>query len=120
MNERPVIHGDGSQAYDFIHVEDVARCNILAAKSAATDEFFNVGKGEKTTINELVNKLLNLTGSKLKPEYLPMEHIFVTHRLGCTKKATELLGFTAEKKLDDGLQSVVQWRNADRQTSRAA
>jgi UDP-glucose 4-epimerase len=119
-NERPIIHGDGSQAYDFIHVEDVARCNILALKSAATDEFFNVGKGEKTTINELVNKLLTLTGSKLKPEYLPQEHIFVTHRLGCTKKATELLGFTATKDLDEGLQSVVQWRNADRRVSAAA
>ena len=48
--EPPVIFGDGSQAYDFIHVEDVARANILAMKSDATDDVFNVGTGVKTTI----------------------------------------------------------------------
>ncbi len=84
--QAPVIHGDGSQAYDFVHVSDVARCNILAMKAQCTDEFFNVGAGTKTTINELVQKLLKLTGSKLQPEYHPQEHIFVTHRLGRPKR----------------------------------
>ena len=45
--EAPVIHGDGSQAYDFVHVTDVARANILALKSSASDEFFNVGSGNQ-------------------------------------------------------------------------
>ena len=48
----PLIFGDGSQSYDFIHVHDVARANILALKSNATDEFFNIGMGAKTSINE--------------------------------------------------------------------
>ena len=102
--KRPVIHGDGSQAYDFVHVEDVAHCNVLAMKSEVSDQFFNVGKGTKTTINELVQKLLKITGSKLQPEYLPQEHIFVTHRLGSTDKAEKLLGFKATKDLDEGLR----------------
>jgi UDP-glucose 4-epimerase len=106
----PVIFGDGSQAYDFVHVSDVARANVLALKSDATDDFFNVGKGVKTTINELVSKLLHLTGSPLKPEYRPQEQMFVTHRLGSTEKAKKLIGFEAQITLDDGLQSVVQWR----------
>lgn len=120
QGQPPVIHGDGSQAYDFIHVEDVARCNILAMKNNVTDEFFNVGKGTKTTINELVQKLLAITGSKLKPEYHPQEHIFVTHRLGSTDKAEKLLGFKATKDLDDGLRSVVAWRRQDQQVRPAA
>ena len=111
--KRPVIHGDGSQAYDFVHVEDVARCNILAMKSNASDEFFNVGKGTKTTINELVQKLLAITGSKLQPEYHAQEHIFVSNRLGSTDKAEKLLGFKAVKDLDAGLKSVVAWRQQD-------
>jgi UDP-glucose 4-epimerase len=115
--KRPVIHGDGSQAYDFVHVEDVARCNILAMKAQCTDEFFNVGKGTKTTINELVQKLLAITGSKLQPEYLPQEHIFVTHRLGSTDKAEKLLGFKALKDLDNGLKSVVEWRKRDQSST---
>ena len=112
--KRPVIHGDGSQAYDFVHVEDVARCNILALKAThVTDEFFNVGRGAKTTINELVVKLLKLTGSRLEPEYHAQEHIFVSNRLGSTDKAEKLLGFKAAKDLDEGLKSVVEWRQRD-------
>ncbi|MBI4539314.1 MAG: NAD-dependent epimerase/dehydratase family protein [Gemmatimonadetes bacterium] len=109
----PVIFGDGSQAYDFIHVSDVARANILAAKSDATDEFFNVGTGQKTTIRELVGMLLELTGSDLQPEYRPETTAFVTHRLADTVKAEKMLGFSAEVGLDEGLRSVIEWRRQD-------
>jgi nucleoside-diphosphate-sugar epimerase len=78
-----------------------------------TDEFFNVGTGTKTTINELVHKLLKISGSTVQPEYHPQEHIFVTHRLGSTHKAEKLLGFKAVKDLDEGLRSVVAWRRQD-------
>ncbi|MDQ3918805.1 MAG: NAD-dependent epimerase/dehydratase family protein, partial [Acidobacteriota bacterium] len=111
----PVVFGDGSQAYDFVHVEDVARANLLALKSDATDEFFNVGMGVKTTINELVEMLLELTGSDLKPEYRPQEQMFVTHRVGSTEKAERLLGFRARIQLEEGLRSVVEWRQQDQQ-----
>jgi UDP-glucose 4-epimerase len=107
--ERPVVFGDGSQAYDFVHVEDVARANVLALQSDSADELFNVGCGVKTTINELVTRLLALTGSPLTPEYRPQEQMFVTHRVGSTEKAARLLGFTARVPLEDGLRSVVEW-----------
>lgn len=107
--EAPVIFGDGSQAYDFIHVEDVARANILAMKSEAADACFNVGCGVKTTITDLVQRLLQLSGSRLTPEYRPQEQMFVTHRVGSTAKASDLLGFTAAVTLDEGLRSVVEW-----------
>ena len=111
----PVIFGDGSQAYDFVHVEDVARANILALKSDATDQFFNVGMGVKTTIDELVQMLLEITGSDLKPEYRPQEQMFVTHRVGSTEKAEQALGFRARIQLEEGLRSVVDWRRQDQQ-----
>lgn len=109
----PIIFGDGSQSYDFIHVHDVARANILALKSEATDEFFNVGKGVKTSINELVQMLLEITGADLQPEYHPQAEMFVMHRVGSTEKAEEMLGFRAQIPLDDGLRSVVEWRKQD-------
>jgi UDP-glucose 4-epimerase len=111
----PIIFGDGTQAYDFIHVDDVARANILALKADATDEFFNVGMGVKTTIDELVRMLLEITGSDLKPEYRPEEQMFVTHRVGSTEKAATLLGFRARVQLKEGLRSVVEWRRQDQQ-----
>lgn len=112
--EAPQIFGDGSQAYDFIHVSDVARANILALKSDATDVNLNVGTGVKATIRELVDTLLEITGSDLRPEYLPQEQMFVTHRVGSTELAEELTGFRAEIPYLDGLRSVVEWRVADR------
>jgi UDP-glucose 4-epimerase len=110
----PVIFGDGSQAYDFVHVGDVARANILALQSEATDEFFNIGIGVKTTIRELVERILEITGSSLEPEYRPQEQMFVTHRVGSTEKAERLLGFRATTPLDEGLRSVVDWRQSDK------
>lgn len=111
--EPPVIFGDGSQAYDFVHVSDVARANILALQADATDEFFNIGIGVKTTIRELVDDLLEITDSKLEPEYRPQEQMFVTHRVGSTEKAEELIGFRAAIPLEEGLRSVVEWRRAE-------
>jgi UDP-glucose 4-epimerase len=115
----PIIFGDGSQAYDFIHVSDVARANILALKSDATDEFFNIGMGVKTTIRELVDMLLELTGSTLTPEYRPQEQMFVTHRVGSTEKAERLLDFRATVPLLDGLRSVIEWRKVDQDRAHA-
>ena len=69
--ERPVIFGDGSQVYDFIYVEDAAVANVLAMQADCVDEFFNVGMGLGTSINELVLQLIELTGSSITPEYNP-------------------------------------------------
>jgi UDP-glucose 4-epimerase len=111
--QAPVIFGDGSQAYDFVHVADVARANILSLKSDATDVNLNVGTGIKTTIKTLVDTLLEVTGSDVEPEYRPGEHMFVTHRVGSTEEAERLTGFQAAIPYEDGLRSVVEWRQQD-------
>jgi UDP-glucose 4-epimerase len=116
--ERPTIFGDGTQVFDFVHVRDVARANILAMSAPATDDFFNIGMGIRTSIRELVDMLLEITGSDLVPEYRPSEQMFVTHRVGSTEKAERDLGFRAEVPLEEGLRSVVEWRRG--RTSRAA
>ncbi len=115
--ERPVIFGDGSQAYDFVHVDDVARANILAMKSGATDVNLNVGTGVKTSIKELVDVLLEETGTAIEPEYRAEEQMFVTHRVGATELAEQLLGFRAERPCRDGLRSVIEWRRSDQRRS---
>jgi len=108
--QRPLIFGDGSQMYDFIYVEDVAEANILGMKADCSDEFFNIGMGIGTTINELVDMLLELTGSDLTAKYLPQEQSFVTYRIGSIEKAVQMLGFSARTPLVDGLKKIVEWR----------
>lgn len=109
----PIIFGDGCQVYDFIYVEDVAEANILGMKTECADEFFNIGMGAGTTINELVEYLLELTGSRLSPEYRPQEQSFVTHRIGSMDKAKRLLGFEAKTPLREGLSRLVKWRKRE-------
>lgn len=115
--EQPVIFGDGSQAYDFVHVGDVARANILAMKSDATDVSLNVGTGVKTSIKELVDVLLDETGAEIEPEYRADEQMFVTHRVGATELAEELIGYRAELPYREGLRSVIEWRRSDQRRS---
>jgi nucleoside-diphosphate-sugar epimerase len=112
-DQPPLIYGDGSHTYDFVHVEDVARANVLSLKAEATDTFFNIGTGVPTTIQELVDTLLEITRSGIAPEYRPQEEVFVTNRVGSTELAERLLGFRAEVDLRRGLESVVDWRRAD-------
>jgi UDP-glucose 4-epimerase len=110
----PIVFGDGSQVFDFVHVNDVARANLQALLAPATDEFYNIGMGVRTSIRELVDELLRITGSNLEPEYRPQEQMFVTHRVGSTEKAARDLGFIASMPLADGLRSVVEWRSHQR------
>ena len=113
-NEPPVINGDGSQAYDFIDVEDVGRCNVLALQSDATDEFYNVGTGIQTSIRELCNTILDLKQSKLEVTYNPYSaddaRRMVQNRIGCPKKAQRDLNFTYQYDLRTGLQRLIDWR----------
>jgi UDP-glucose 4-epimerase len=108
--QRPIVFGDGSQTYDFIYVTDVARANVLAAKSDATDCCYNVGRGVGTTVRDLVGELLRLTGSRLEIEYQPAGQTFVTHRIGSVDSAKRDLGFEAQIDLTQGLQDLIEWR----------
>jgi UDP-glucose 4-epimerase len=106
----PVIFGDGLQTMDFIHVQDIARANILAAKSAVSDEVFNVASGTETSLSDLATRLLRIMGSSLTPQFEPPRKVNpVPRRLASTEKATRLLGFNAQIGLDEGLATVVDW-----------
>ncbi|GMU52408.1 MAG: UDP-glucose 4-epimerase [Candidatus Xenobia bacterium] len=109
----PLIHGDGSQTYDFIYVEDAARANLLAMQAECSDVFLNVGSGQGTSLNELVARLLELTGSPLEPQYQPQTQSLVTQRVGSTELAERLLGFRASTPLAEGLERVLAWRRVE-------
>lgn len=113
-NETPVINGDGSQAYDFVYVEDVAQANIDALESKVDCGFYNVGTEVQTTIRELCETILRLKKSDLKVKYQPYAaddaRQFVKNRIGSAKKATQDLGFTYQYNLEQGLQKLIDWR----------
>ena len=113
-NDPPTINGDGTQAYDFVTVQDTARCNILAMESEVNDEFYNVGTGVQTSIKELCDLILELRSSDLTVTYNPYSaedaRQFVQNRIGSPDKATRDLKFTFQDSLEDGLLSLIDWR----------
>lgn len=111
----PVVYGDGSQAYDFIYVGDCAAANVCSMKADTTDSFYNVGTGIKTTIQELAEMILEVTGSHLKIQYEPGGTTFVKNRVGCPKKATSEIGFTAKAELREGIKNLIEWRNTHKE-----
>jgi UDP-glucose 4-epimerase len=110
--EKPVIYGDGSQQYDFVAVEDVARANICALKSDATGENYNVGRGIGTSIKELTDLLIRLSAIESEIQYEEAGLTFVTNRIGCPKHAEEQIRFKWSIDLEDGMQRLVDWRRA--------
>lgn len=109
----PVVFGDGTQSYDFVYVKDIARANVAAMRSDASDVALNVATGIRTSINEVVNLLQEICGTALSVEHREAGQVFVTDRLGSPDRARELIGFEADSSLREGLAELVQWR-ADR------
>ena len=113
--EPPIVYGDGSQQYDFVHVVDVARANVLAVQAEVGGRCYNVGRGVGTTIKELTELLLRLTGSKLGIQYEPAGLTFVTNRIGCPRRAEQDLGYRWTIDLEEGMRSLIAWRRQNRQ-----
>jgi UDP-glucose 4-epimerase len=114
--EGPTILGDGTEAFDFVAVEDCARANICAMKAAPTDRFYNIGTGKRTALKEIAERLLALTGSNQPIKYAPRSQAtLVRNRIGSPKRAAAEIKFEAGIPLDDGLRRLIAWRAAHKQ-----
>jgi UDP-glucose 4-epimerase len=115
----PIIFGDGSQTMDMIHVRDVARANILAATSDASDVALNVGSGTETSLRELAGILARVMGA---PELMPVHEAErsvnpVPRRLADVTAARDAIGFEAQLPLDDGMRELVAWWRSETEQS---
>jgi UDP-glucose 4-epimerase len=111
-DEPLTLYGDGTQAYDFVYVGDCAEANVCAMRADAVGHAYNVGTGIRTSIGELAQALLALTGSDVGIRYLPEGVTYVRNRIGSTDRAREDLGFEARVGLEDGLRALIEWRQA--------
>jgi UDP-glucose 4-epimerase len=109
--ESPTILGDGSEAFDFVAVEDCGLANICAMKADATDQNYNVGTGKRTSLKELAELLLEITGCDKPINYAPRSQAtLVKNRIGDPRRASEEIGFTATIDLREGLKRLIEWR----------
>ncbi len=109
-NKAPVIHGDGSTSMDFIFVKDVAAANVKALLSEVTDENFNIGYSRETSLKELLELMINVNNSKIKPVFTEGNSVNpVSRRLADNSKAKKLINFTPVTKLEKGLKELSEW-----------
>lgn len=109
--EGPTILGDGSEAFDFVAVQDCGMANVCAMKANVVDRFYNVGTGRRTSLKELAQMLIELNGSKKSIQYAPRSQAtLVRNRIGSPKRAKDEIGFEAQIDLQTGLRDLIDWR----------
>ncbi len=110
-NERPVIYGDGEQSRDFTYIGDVVEANARAAETTAgVGRVINFARGERTTLNQLLEAVKVITGrTDVEAEYREPRKGDVRHSLADITRARELLGYTPQVSLEEGLRHTIEW-----------
>ena len=111
----PIVFGDGLQTMDMIHVRDIARANILAAKASATDAVYNVGSETETSLLGLAHELGRaMDRPNLVPEHQPERAVNpVPRRLASGAAAAADLGFRPTIGFPEGIRDLVAWWRAE-------
>lgn len=104
-NKPPVIFGDGEQTRDFTFVKDAVGATILAAESDATG-IFNIGTGERISINKLAALIINLIGNSVEPIHEELRFGDIRHSLADISKAKQF-GCNPKYDLEEGLRETI-------------
>lgn len=108
----PMITGDGSQSFDFVHVTDVAAANVAAMVSEVSGVELNVGSGSEASAREIAERIIRIVGADVEVEFQPEVRVLMTRRVGSSDRARRLLGWEATVSLDEGLRTTVDWIRA--------
>jgi UDP-glucose 4-epimerase len=109
--DSPTIMGDGSEAFDFVAVEDCGLANVCAMQADVVDSFYNVSTGKRTSLKELAEMLIQLTRSNKPIQYAPRSQAtLVRNRIGSPVKASKEIGFASTIDLQEGLKRLIDWR----------
>jgi UDP-glucose 4-epimerase len=103
QNRPPLVYGDGEQTRDFIYIADAVRFFVAALEGKAKGTY-NVGTGKGTTVNDLVDAMINLTGRKhLKPEHAEARKGDIPHSRADMRTAVKALTIEPNYSLVQGL-----------------
>lgn len=110
-NQSPVINGDGETSRDFTFVENAVQANIkaLLTHDIQQHEVINIAYGQRTTLNQLWQKIEEITGINQPPQYKPERRGDVKHSLADISKAQSLFGYAPGISVIDGLEIAVKW-----------
>lgn len=106
----PTVYGDGEQTRDFTYIENVLHANLLAAKAPkTTGQAVNIACGERVSVNHVIQRINELLGRKVKPQYVPRRKGDVMHSLADISLAEKLIGYQPQIGFDDGLRRAIDY-----------
>lgn len=110
------VHGDGKQSRCFTYIDDTVTGTLLAATVPAGEgKVFNIGNTVETTILELAQTIRELCQSQSEIVFVPYENAFgkgfedARQRVPSIDRAREILGFTPQVPLREGLEKTIRW-----------
>lgn len=115
-NKAPLINGDGTYSRDFTYVANAVQANILALfvdDKNAVNQIYNVACGERTTLRELWNYILEIANKSIKPVHKENRAGDIPHSLADISKAQKLLNYRPEVKIKQGLEKSFNWYSLD-------
>ena len=104
----PIIFGDGSQIRDFIHVNDVAKANLMAMNSKSSNLIVNIGTGNAISILELANMIINTSGLKIDPIFTEALEGDIEKSFADISQAKKHFGWKPKIKLQDWLKEILR------------
>jgi len=107
--EEIVVYGDGTQTRDFTYVDDAVEANILAANNDVVGEVFNAGGGTRISVNELIEKIEDITELRAKVKHMEKQRGDVKDTLADITKITKLLKWASKTKIEEGLKRQIKW-----------
>jgi nucleoside-diphosphate-sugar epimerase len=106
----PIIFGDGEQSRDFTYIENVVQANLLAISAKHLHgEIINIACGKRISLNQLLNILKEIVGSKLSPVYEETRKGDVKHSLADIRKGKEILNYEPKVGVEVGLKKTVEF-----------
>jgi UDP-glucose 4-epimerase len=107
-NRPPIIYGDGGQTRDFTYVKDVVQANVKAMESRANG-VFNVAYGQRITLNQLAELIMEIAGNRIDPIYDAPRPGDIRDSLADIGRARTAFGYDPEFTVRTGLEETILW-----------
>ncbi|MGB7845860.1 MAG: SDR family oxidoreductase [Candidatus Acidiferrum sp.] len=108
--EQPVIYGDGEQTRDFTYVDNAVEANLLACEAPrASGGVFNIGTGDRISLNQVLEYLRRISGKRLGAKYEPPRDGDIRDSQADISKAREYLGYEPTVRFEKGLEKTFEW-----------
>lgn len=107
--EQPVIYGDGSMIRDYIYIKDAVDATIAVLEEKTNEKIFNVGSGEGTSLNELIDIMSEVVGQKVVPEYINDSGIYIPKLVLDISRIQKETGWKPTTGLSDGISKTWEW-----------